>query len=242
MKPDGSRPRAEQDAARGVSSGDGRGSEKQRGSSAMERGAAQPSRQEAAMNERNLAAEEIRETTSVWWLLVLIGLLGIAAGVIVLLKPSDSLSTLAVIAGIFVLVSGIFDIAISFSKRTPNRGLAAVMGVLSTVVGVLLIRHPIGGVLFVALLIGIWLIATGVVRFVEAFDDEHKLWNILIALIEVAAGVVIVATPPIGFATLALLTGIAFIAYGVSIFALGWMLHSVHRDAADPAFHAGAPA
>ena len=193
------------------------------------------------MNERNLAAEEIRETTSVWWLLVLIGLVGIAAGVIVLLKPEDSLSTLAVIAGIFVLVSGIFDVAISFSSRTPNRGLAAIVGVLSVVVGVLLIRHPIGGVLFVALLIGIWLIAVGVVRLVEAFDEPHKLWSIVIALIECAAGIVIVAAPPIGFATLALLTGIAFIVYGVAVFALGWMLHSVHHDAAGAA-HAGAPA
>jgi uncharacterized membrane protein HdeD (DUF308 family) len=171
-----------------------------------------------------------------------IGLLGIAAGVVVLLKPEDSLTTLAVIAGIFVLASGIFDVAISFSRRTPNRGLAAIMGVLSVVIGVLLIRHPVGGVLFVALLIGIWLIAVGVVRFVEAFDSDRKLWGIVVALLEIAAGVIIVATPPIGFATLALLTGIAFIVNGVAIFALGWMMHTIRHDAADPAFQAGAPA
>jgi len=194
------------------------------------------------MNMQSGPADEVREATSAWWLLVLIGLLAIAAGVIVLLKPEDSLSTLAVIAGIFVLASGIFDIAISFSRRTPNRGLAAVMGVLSAVIGVLLIRHPIGGVLFVALLIGIWLIAVGVVRFVEAFDSDHRAWQIVIALIEIAAGVVIVATPPIGFATLALLTGIAFILNGLAIFALGWMLHSVHHEAGKPAYQAGAPA
>ena len=187
-------------------------------------------------------AEDVREATSAWWLLVLIGLLAIAAGVVVLLKPEHSLSTLAVISGIFVLASGIFDIAISFSRRTPNRGLAAVMGALSAVVGVLLIRHPIGGVLFVALLIGIWLIAVGVVRFVEAFDSDQRFWQIVVAVIEIAAGVVIVATPPIGFATLALLTGIAFIVYGVAIFALGWMVHSVHHEAGKPAYQAGAPA
>ena len=186
--------------------------------------------------------DEVREATSAWWLLIVIGLLGIAAGVVVLLKPEDSLTTLAVIAGIFVLASGIFDVAVSFSRRTPNRGLAAIMGVLSVVIGVLLIRHPIGGVLFVALLIGIWLIAIGVVRFVEAFDDERKFWGIVVALLEVAAGVIIVATPPIGFATLALLTGIAFIVNGVAIFALGWMLHTIRSDAANPAFQAGAPA
>jgi uncharacterized membrane protein HdeD (DUF308 family) len=186
--------------------------------------------------------DDVREATSAWWLLILIGLLGIAAGVVVLLKPEDSLTTLAVIAGIFVLASGIFDVAVSFSRRTPNRGLAAIMGVLSVVIGVLLIRHPVGGVLFVALLIGIWLIAIGVVRFVEAFESDSKLWGIVVALLEVAAGVIIVATPPIGFATLALLTGIAFIVNGVAIFALGWMMHTVHHDAADPAFQAGAPA
>jgi uncharacterized membrane protein HdeD (DUF308 family) len=159
----------------------------------------------------------------------------------VLLKPEDSLSTLAVVSGIFVLANGIFDIAVSFSSRTPNRGLAALMGVLSVVIGVLLIRHPIGGVLFVALLLGIWLIAVGVVRFVEAFDTDHRFWGIVVALLEIAAGIVIVATPPIGFATLALLVGIAFIVNGVALFALGWMMHSVRHEAGS-AFQAGAPA
>lgn len=40
--------------------------------------------------------------------------------------------------------------------------------------GVLLIRHPVGGVAFVALLIGLWLIAIGVIRFATAFEEyEH---------------------------------------------------------------------
>jgi uncharacterized membrane protein HdeD (DUF308 family) len=197
---------------------------------------------EAAMNEPDLTTDEIRDATSAWWLLVVIGLVGIAAGVVVLLKPEDSLSFLAVVAGIFILASGIFDVAISFSRRTPNRGLAAIVGVLSAVIGVLLIRHPIGGVLFVALLIGIWLIAVGVVRFVEAFDSDRRAWNIVVALLEIVAGIVIVATPPIGFATLALLTGIAFILNGVAIFALGWMMHTVRHEAEGAAYQAGAPA
>jgi len=194
------------------------------------------------MNEPDLTSDEIRDATSAWWLLVVIGLVGIAAGVIVLLKPEDSLSFLAVVAGVFILASGIFDVAISFSRHTPNRGMAAIVGVLSVVIGVLLIRHPIGGVLFVALLIGIWLIAVGVVRFVEAFDGDRRTWGIVVALIEIAAGVVIVATPPIGFATLALLTGIAFILNGVAIFALGWIMHTVRHEAEGTAYQAGAPA
>ena len=189
-----------------------------------------------------LTSEEQHQLKRAGWLLMFVGLLSVAVGVIVLLKPSDSLVTLAVIAGIFILIDGAFDLVASFSHRTENRGLSAVVGVVSIVVGVLLIRHPIGGVLFVALLIGIWLIAVGVVRFVEAFDSDRRVWGIVIALIEIAAGVVIVATPPIGFATLALLTGIAFILNGVAIFALGWILHSARHEAEGAAFQAGAPA
>jgi uncharacterized membrane protein HdeD (DUF308 family) len=56
-------------------------------------------------------------------------------------------------------------------RSTPNRGLVALFGVLTAIVWVLLIRHPIGGVTAVALLIGLWLIAIGVIRFVTAFEE-----------------------------------------------------------------------
>ncbi len=191
------------------------------------------------MSVRSVADEEMRDSTSTWWVFLLFGVVSIAAGVIILAKPGGSLTTLAVIAGIFVLVDGLFDLGVSLSRHTENRGLAAIMGVLSVVVGVLLIRHPIGGVLAVALLIGIWLIAVGVVRFVGAFEREHRAWNIIVALIEVAAGIVIVASPPIAFATLALLVGISFIASGVATCALGWTMHTLRHEAAAPEFHEG---
>jgi uncharacterized membrane protein HdeD (DUF308 family) len=194
------------------------------------------------MSSRSLSHDELHESTSAWWLFMLVGLLSIAAGVIVLAKPSNSLTTLAVIAGIFVLVDGIFDLAASFSRQTASRGMAAIIGVVDIVIGVLLIRHPIGGVLAIALLIGIWLIAMGVVRMVASFESEHRAWNLVVALIELAAGIVIVSSPPIGFATLALLVGIAFIANGVGTFALGWVMHSLRRDAAGPSFEAGVTA
>src|SRR5438445_13830480 len=108
-------------------------------------------RRRLKMSSRALTDEELHESTWAWWLFLAVGLMSIAAGVIVLAKPSNSLATLAVIAGIFVLVDGIFDLVASFSARTGNRGLVAIVGVLDIVVGVLLIRHPIGGVLAIAL-------------------------------------------------------------------------------------------
>jgi uncharacterized membrane protein HdeD (DUF308 family) len=176
---------------------------------------------------------DVRELTWGWWLLFLVGLLSVVAGVVILFKPGDSLATLAVIAGIFILVDGILELGSSFMRSTANRGMTALVGVLTAVVGVLLIRHPIGGVAAIALLIGLWLIAIGVIRFVTAFDEyEHRAWHAFAGILELIAGIVIVANPDIGFATLAILVGIGFIVNGIGMAALGWGMRRVRREAA----------
>lgn len=184
---------------------------------------------------------EAGELTWGWWLLVLVGVLSIVAGVVILFKPSESLATLAVIAGIFLLLDGILELVDSFLRGTTNRGTVALLGVLTAIVGVLLIRHPVGGVTAVALLIGIWLIAVGVIRFATAFEEyEHRGWHALAGLVELIAGIVIVANPNIGYTTLALLVGIAFVLNGISMAVLGWGLHEVREDASKAGPVAGA--
>jgi hypothetical protein len=65
---------------------------------------------------------DVKEVTWGWWLLVLTGVLSVVAGVIILFQPGDSLPTLAVIAGIFLLVGGILELASAFLRGTQNRG------------------------------------------------------------------------------------------------------------------------
>jgi uncharacterized membrane protein HdeD (DUF308 family) len=176
---------------------------------------------------------ELRDATAGWWLLALVGVLSLIAGVIILFKPGDSIATLAVIIGIFILIDGILELASALSRSTPNRGTAALFGVLTAIVGVLLIRHPVGGVTFVALLIGIWLIAVGVIRFATAFERfEHRGWQAFAGVVEVVAGVVIVANPNIGYGTLAILVGIGFILNGIGLIGLGRGMHALRQAAA----------
>ena len=178
---------------------------------------------------------EAKELTWGWWLLLFVGVLSVVAGIIILFKPGDSLATLAVIAGIFLLADGILEMISALMRGTQNRGLVALFGVVTAIVGVLLIRHPIGGVAAIALLIGIWLIAAGVIRLATAFEEyEHRGWHALVGLLELIAGIVIVANPDIGFATLALFVGIGFILNGIGMTALGWGMHEARREVASP--------
>jgi uncharacterized membrane protein HdeD (DUF308 family) len=85
----------------------------------------------------------------------------------------------------------------------------------------------------VALFLGIWLIAVGVIRFVAAFETpEHRFWKLILAAIEVLAGIVIVSDPNIGFATLALFIGLAFIFNGCAMVLLGWAAHATKDEVA----------
>jgi len=179
--------------------------------------------------------EDVRRLTRLWWLVVTLGVLSLVVGVIVIVKPSNSLKTLAVVVGIFVLLDGIAEFVLAFDRRTANRGLVALLALLDVVVGILLIRHPVGGVKAIALLLAIWLIAAGVVRLIIAFDTHgDRLGRFVVAAIEIVFGIVIVANPNIGFATLAVLVGIAFIVNGLGIIAVGVLLRAVRNQPPPP--------
>ena len=171
---------------------------------------------------RLVEADEGAPPSWAWWVTLLVGLLSLAAGIILVFKPSNSLATLAVIFGIFLLIDGIAELVASIAGRVDNRALAAILGVLGIVIGIVLIRHPFHGVTAIGLLIGIWLVAAGVVRFVRSLAvGTRPVLGVLIALLEIFVGIAVVANPHIGYATLAILTGIWLILSGIGTIALG---------------------
>jgi len=182
------------------------------------------------------SSDPLKELSRAWWLLLLVGFMCAVAGVIVLVQPDISLATLAVVAGIFLLVDGIYDVVLALAEGGDSRGMLALVGVLSAIVGIILIRHPIGSVVAIALLVGIWLVCIGVVRLIRAFALAiNRGWNLLVAFVEILAGIVIVSSPGIGVTTLAILVGIAFILRGLGLCAAAWVMRAVKHGAASPA-------
>jgi uncharacterized membrane protein HdeD (DUF308 family) len=187
------------------------------------------------MSDVDLSGEDARQLARLWWLAVGLGVISIIAGGIIIAKPDNSLKALAVIAGIFILIDGIGELVMAFSRDTAGRALVALLGTLNLIVGILLIRHPIAGVQAIALFIGIWLIAAGVVRLVMAFDSPgSRLGRIIVAVIEAIFGIAIVSSSHIGFATLAVLVGLSFIANGIGMIAFGILMRTLKNQSQPP--------
>jgi len=176
------------------------------------------------------AGRELRPVTSLWWLLLLFGVAALGVGIFFVVSPHETLSTFTAIAGIFVLVDGVIAVVASIFGSGEGRGLLALIGVLSVIAGLILIKKPFETLVVFTLIVGVWFVVAGIVRFVSAFAlRETRGGNIVIALLDLAAGVVVLAWPDLGLATLAVIIGIALIVRGVLFIAAGWQLHTLDR-------------
>ncbi len=188
------------------------------------------------MLDESVTSGEARALASVWWLPLVLGLLSVAAGVIVLIEPDNSLKVITIVIGIFILLDGIMQIYLGLRHRVENHTMVALIGVLDLIIGIILIRHPIVGVTAVALFIGIWLAAAGVLRLIMAFEARgDRLGRALVGAIELLAGIVIIASANIRLATLAILVGISFILNGIALIFLAFAMRSLeHVEVHEP--------
>jgi uncharacterized membrane protein HdeD (DUF308 family) len=185
------------------------------------------------------AAYNLRPVTSFWWLFVLFGVATLGVGVFFVVSPHETLSTFTVIAGVFLLVDGVLALLASIASKGDGRGLLALIGVLSVLAGLVLIKKPFDTLVVFTLIVGVWFVAAGIVRLVAAVaSPEARGGNIVTAILDLIAGVVILSWPDLGLATLAVIIGIVLILRGVFFIASGWQLRKLNDDLpGSPAAH-----
>jgi uncharacterized membrane protein HdeD (DUF308 family) len=179
----------------------------------------------------NSNRDVLRAAASLWWLVSLFGILTVGVGVFLVVSPHETLKTIAIIVGIVLLVDGIVVVLGSIFGERENRGLLALAGVLGAVAGIVLIKKPFQTLIVLALIVGLWLVVAGGVRFVASLSQrEDRGVNIFVSLVDVIAGIVILAWPKLGLSTFAVIVGIVLIIRGILLTYAGWVLRAVGRD------------
>ena len=179
-------------------------------------------------------ADELRPVTSLWWLLMLLGVVALGVGLFFVFSPNETLATFAVVAGIFLLLDGALAIASAIFGHGEGRGLVAMIGIVSVIAGLVLIKHPFDTLVVFTLIVGVWFVVAGIARFISTFSmAEGRGGNIAIALVDIVAGAVILAWPDLGLATVAVIIGIVLILRGILFIVAGWGLHKLGSDLAE---------
>jgi uncharacterized membrane protein HdeD (DUF308 family) len=119
----------------------------------------------------SILAIKDRKAHSDWWLMLLTGLVSIAAGVLTFAWPGITAVSLFYVIIAWAIATGTFEViyAIRFRKEIEGEWLLVLDGILSVAFGILLIAQPIPGALAVLWMIGVYGIAYGTMLVVLAF-------------------------------------------------------------------------
>jgi uncharacterized membrane protein HdeD (DUF308 family) len=102
---------------------------------------------------------------------VIAGLLGIAAGIALLVWPSRGLYVVAVFIGAWIVVSGVLHIVGALANRqAPHWWLVLILGVIETPLGIWAMRRPGITLAILITLIGVWAIVMGIWEIAIAFE------------------------------------------------------------------------
>jgi len=116
----------------------------------------------------SIGAAEAREP---WWPLVLIGLLGIAAGILTLRYPGVTALALLFVIAFWSILRGIIEIAAAVRLRDLIQGewWFILGGIASIVFGVLVVMYPVSGLLAAVWLLGIYAVIFGITQIMLGF-------------------------------------------------------------------------
>jgi len=105
-----------------------------------------------------------------WWLIV-VGLLGIAAGVVTFVYPGITAVLLVLFIGAWALVHGIFEIigAIRLRKEIEGEWMLVLSGIVSVIFGALVLVAPGAGALALVWIIAVYAIVFGILMIGLAF-------------------------------------------------------------------------
>jgi uncharacterized membrane protein HdeD (DUF308 family) len=166
-----------------------------------------------------------------WWLGLIVGLISLAGGIVLIAYPGPTLTVIALLIGIELLIGGVFLIFGAFGQPSGSRAWGVLGGALAVIAGVIVLRHPSESLLVVAMAVGIYLILAGVLRLVAAIEArEGRGWLVFAALIDLALGILVVSWPQFGITTFAIVLGIVLIVRGLALVAIAFALRAFGHD------------
>lgn len=155
-----------------------------------------------------------------WQTVLLTGVASLVLGVLVLVRPGASLLAAGVLFGLYLLISGVLQLAAAFGthRTTSLRVLAFVSGAVSVLLGLFCFRGPLRSVLLLALWIGVGWLFRGITHTVAAAHDPAmpaRGWQVLLGVVTALAGVVLIVSPVESAAVLTVVGGCWLVAVGV---------------------------
>lgn len=171
-----------------------------------------------------------------WWALALRGVFAILFGIMAIIWPGLTLTTLILLFGAYALVDGVFALingVRSYGER--QRWWAEVLeGIVGIIIGIVTFIWPDLTALTLLTIIAVWAVLTGIIEIVAAIQLRKVITGewlmILNGLLSIVFGVLLFLFPGEGALGLTWLIGIYAIVFGVLFIILAFRLRGMQGD------------
>ena len=177
----------------------------------------------------------IKNSVKHWYLPLITGILFIAVGILVFATPAESYVALSVIFSISFLITGAFDIFFSISNRNEMEGWGwdLSLGILSLLVGVLMIIHPEISMVTLPFFVGFVLLFRSIMAIGVSLELRNYYildWGYLLAIgiLGTVFSLILLWNPAFAGLSLVIWTALAFIALGAFSIYLSLKLKKLH--------------
>lgn len=189
--------------------------------------------------EEDVVVDEQSMMTAIgraWWVVLILGLVSLIIGVLVLVRPFSAVNVAAIIFGIWLLVSGVFQLAQAFNSRleTIARVLNAITGVIGIILGIVCFESVQNRIELLVLFIGIWWILRGIMQVVIGASGKGggAGIDIFLGVLGIIAGVVVLVWPIASLTVLTLVVGIWLVVLGIFEIIASFRVRSLNNKAA----------
>lgn len=185
----------------------------------------------------NLVAKAARAVKH-WWLMLIAGILCIAAGICVFVFPVESYLTLSILFGIVMLLTGVGQLIIASTSGNylMMKGYFIVGGILDLILGIFLCVYP--GVTLVVLpfMMGLWLMYHGFILIsfggdMDTFKVSGSASMIILGILILILSIFVLLNPfSAGVVTVLVVAGVGLILLGVTFCILAAKLRDLKKD------------
>ncbi|MFC4504702.1 MULTISPECIES: HdeD family acid-resistance protein [Streptomyces] len=169
-----------------------------------------------------------------WTWLLGSALATLVPGILILVWPDETLHVLAVLIGLYLLVTGAFRFVAAFGREAHERTTGLLLAVLYVLAGVLCLRHPLQTIAALSLIVGVLWLVSGILTLhtaLAAKDLPHRGVVLAAGLLAIVAGIVVLALPTESARALTRLLGLWLVLLGLVEVAVAFAWRAALRRA-----------
>ncbi|WP_432026229.1 HdeD family acid-resistance protein [Streptomyces sp. 1222.5] len=162
-------------------------------------------------------AEAVTAVARSWTWILASAIATLVPGVLILVWPDETLHVLAVIIGLYLLVTGAIRFVTAFA-REDERVTGLLLAVVFVLAGVLCLRNPLQTITALSLVVGLAWLASGILTLytaIAAKDLPHRGVVLGAALLGILAGIVVLVLPSESARALTRLLGLWLVLLGL---------------------------